>query len=1377
MNTPNVKGRFTITCIDESTGEKRTLNKSNTVVGLIREHIPKDAAATGLSDYKCHYSDELHVPGSNRHFSFYMKKLHSTVQGIVTADPAVADSTDYYIERTFRFDSTGTANTINTITVDVTSGSNKYVNIGAYTVLNSPFVQGTNEVMDITYRLTFNTTTLPDIQAIKWANFLDTAHNKAAYTNIYTRIIDTHIPQSIIDSFISLSVSSDISLSSKLTESRTSVSSTYWTSNLLKTDLVGSCLKSIVQIDQSTNTESKLDGYCKPTFSNPVLKDNSVIPSYPLSPLFNHSWDAGNIFEDISHLATGLGYPIVSSSSPTYLDGQAQEQYIFNITKSGNTGIARYDIVYKSTVGSVDANNNVSVGNSNLEIGLSSAGTSNYTGLFHTSLTDKSIRYLKYATLYFADYDITFGYNADWLVCLGVNDTTDIGILFINRLNPELTFGFDPGTTPPLVTGLKRAISDYDTTNSMCRDNAGSLYVCVKTGLMKITDPLGTPTISYWSLVDIGITTEPYAVDIIDSTLGILNDTGVSISTNLGSTWTNHTITRGAYTGLTVFRDSNFVGLTKAAVIGKMINLTTDTTVYTPSSSLGVKGFLPIPNSHWVVSKSSNGTSSPKMGFIKDDGTNYYSMSKANTVYYMERNFNEFIKDGLGNYLSINVLLNTGYNTSSTLNMDRILIKKSKDSIIVNGEDSFRQNQNVNSVDHSELDGIPYTKASMTHSEIYYNNKSNISYRSYNEQSKVVGNIFHTPEHEKSLIHHYKANRAIIHRWNGASWVAGYNKATDATGDGSYVLTAIRRNFDTDSNRFNSGCSLDISAAVNSAIYSTNGMMIIATATAETKNVGGFNGTDWAQSEITLDSENPITCLFEVTDTATNKSVALLTVGYNNKTVLVDSTNPTSPVYHDLEVQPVNGQYRYAMSISSDGLTVKVYRNASQLGTTTTLGSALNMNATYEVTVGSRNRCPLDGVHNLGANYKGKIENIQVFKTILTSGELSNDSGTPLGLTAPTINLIVRYLMTMDYGEGRVTHATTESTMGGVDISFPDGDLSNDSYVKSDNYLCYKIKDGFIKDNTSTFDLKIEDSTLGHLFNTVTSPIDGSSTIPSTSSTITEQANFNTLLVGDSTKPYGNVKDIYLRSASYINLPVQSSTVDFTIEFTSGYYNKNFVIRVGDINTIGSASYATHTNFASMEMVQSSRDIKLYDETGTTQTISAAYTINTKFKFEWIRSTGIAKLFKWDGSSWVQLGVDIALSSANAGTVVTTCLHASTACSCEILNTSLTYTPDNRLMRIGDKATATGAYSDKFLQGTQFVNIAQLLRVDLDGVAATQNFVAINTASFSSTRIPTLHGAPPVGSYNYYPQSGTIEFNSADAGKVVTINDVYLEML
>ena len=109
------------------------------------------------------------------------------------------------------------------------------------------------------------------------------------------------------------------------------------------------------------------------------------------------------------------------------------------------------------------------------------------------------------------------------------------------------------------------------------------------------------------------------------------------------------------------------------------------------------------------------------------------------------------------------------------------------------------------------------------------------------------------------------------------------------------------------------------------------------------------------------------------------------------------------------------------------------------------------MSATYQANIGSRNWCDL-GLVNHGSNFKGVIENIQIFNRAWSTADMSTDSATPLGLINNT-NLVVRYMMTHDYQEGRVTSAVSESTPYGVNISFGDGDLSSDSYVQSDNYV------------------------------------------------------------------------------------------------------------------------------------------------------------------------------------------------------------------------------------------------------------------------------------------------------------------------------------
>jgi hypothetical protein len=1118
-----------------------------------------------------------------------------------------------------------------------------------------------------------------------------------------------------------------------------------------------------------------------------VVSDNLLIPSYPLSPLFNHTWDGTTIYEDVGTLATGLGYPAVTvDASPAYLDAQKNDQYIFRITKSGNVGTARYEFVRTSKPGSMNPTNNRCRIVHSLTRQLYYNNT--YIGdnfLFHSSGTDESLRFIDY---YRDDYLCEYKnnkhiyYNGEYRAFINSNANAGTGLLLLNVIDPASTIQLDKGSTPafPQIS--------TPTTNCalMARSISGDLFICHSTGLLKISDPLGTPVYTDYTLADLGLSSSPKSVDVgITGFIGCITDNKeVSVSSDNGTSWSAYTVSIMTTTTIPFIRMTNDINI---ALIGRyttsnsycrVINISTDTNLYNGfynSNYNGVSDLVPLGNTgvNCYAFCHENGISSKYLILGNNDMSVTKDLLTPSGFAYGYYQLRTLAKDAIGN--NVVAILSTERSTDNKsyfITLENLSFRTSGDSI---GDTSYSSYYKpVYFYDYNENDGIDPCSAGMLNIEGSY------SYRMDNKQLvfQPSGNIFNTSGKQASFVNHLKYERQI-YRWNGSAWQLNYSKDTDATGDGSSSATAVRKNFDTDANRFNGGCSLDISTAFSSATYNTNGMTVLVTAANEVKNTPTFNGSDWETTVISDNKENPLSCLFEITEYGSKASIALMFAGYNNKTVLIDSTNPANPVHIDIEAQPAPTQNRYALTISSDGSTVKVYKGGSQIGATITLVNAFNMATTYTVSVGSRNRCPWVGVENFGSNYKGTIENIQVFNDVMSGANLSNDAGAPLGLVTAT-NLVVRYLMTMDYGEGKVTHAAAESTIGGVNIAFGDGDLSADSYSEFDNYLCHKSEGGITKDNTSSFDLTVEHNNVGKMFNTATSPTNGSTTVPAVGAVVTELANFNT----NKTVYYklGNVGAFNINSE--VNRPVaatQTSTGDLIVEFTVDQIGiGSLIVRLGNPTNFASTSNTHRTNMSTIKLGSTSTngDVELYDETGTLQTLTGVAPIGTKIKVEWIRANDTTKVYKWDGTAWVQLGADLALSAANVGSYIIFGGLETSDTLVALADVKVTYTTDPNIFYIGDKATSTGVYDPNFAMGSKEGVTVDSLVVMLDGTPITENSRIISsTYNYTANGIPANNSEPPAGTYNIYPLSGILQFNSSDAGKVVSIANAYLEIL
>jgi hypothetical protein len=244
----------------------------------------------------------------------------------------------------------------------------------------------------------------------------------------------------------------------------------------------------------------------------------------------------------------------------------------------------------------------------------------------------------------------------------------------------------------------------------------------------------------------------------------------------------------------------------------------------------------------------------------------------------------------------------------------------------------------------------------------------------------------------------------------------------------------------------------------------------------------------------------------------------------------------------------------------------------------------------------------------------------------------------------------------------------------------------------------------------------------------------------------------------------------------------QTSTGDLVAEFTVNLMQSyDTYVRIGNLSDFGSSSATHYTNLSTIKFEPTSAggNVHLYDETGAEQTLNGETEVGTKIKVEWIRASDVTKVYKWDGSSWVQLGSDLSLQAANVGTNIgLSCFVYGSGSNASYLNDfNITYTCSPNLMYIGDKTAGTGVYDSGFLRGTRESGAIDSLIVKLAGVEATQNLVSTGSGwNYNASNVPANNGEPPVGSYNLYCVPGILQFNSADAGKVVSIHNAYLQI-
>jgi len=623
------------------------------------------------------------------------------------------------------------------------------------------------------------------------------------------------------------------------------------------------------------------------------------------------------------------------------------------------------------------------------------------------------------------------------------------------------------------------------------------------------------------------------------------------------------------------------------------------------------------------------------------------------------------------------------------------------------------------------------------------------------------------------------------YRWDTSvsEWKLNWNKDATPTADGSSSIGAKRLNFDTDENNFSGYSSLDLTPTITGESFS-NGLTFVASTNNVLKDTLTFSST-W---EGKVQNENPLSCIMEIFDTTSNGSIALQQISKSNNTMLLDRTNPNNPVDIVLEQLPdLEVDNRYVLTISSTGDTVKVYRNGNQIGSNITLNSSFTMNSSYDLTVGSRNRCDHFNVRNLGSNFKGSISNIQLFNRTWSSADVTSDSGDISGLINNT-NLLCRFTMDEDYQEGKVTHLTDEETPYGMLVSFPEGNLSDFSYVRNENYVTIKNKYGIVKDNVTSFNYEGSSTRHAKNGNECTSPITGLTTIPLADGYVTEYAKWDhyTTTHTSAVTSSSTLGSMSINSSNKQIAVVQSSKdANWNMEFELGSWNASgIIIKFGETSVLTNGNYSTTNDSNTLKIITlHKKGVDKVEING----IDYPQVLETgdKFKLDYIHSTSEMSLYLWNTVTltWDLLGLSQTLvlpidSSVSCSFAVDSYVYNSASRCSSLTNVKITYLCRKNVMYLGDKVSHSGSYSFDYKYSVPYgTKTASTMKVKIDGVEAT--VTNSHTASYTTGGLGIVGtlAEPNQGNCIFYPSSGLLLFNPLDEGKTITVENASNSLL
>lgn len=1372
LDKVSLRGEIVITAECQETGMIRTHDDHNVLVEMLSEF--------GASSYDW----------SNMSMKLSAKRLAKNVTGMPFVDinersqttrlskvvsPRVGrDLDDWYIEEIFRFDATGVAEEINSIFL---TGYNNSVSVPvvASIGLNNTFNQGPTDLLSIKYRFILNTTSLTEMEAFQVTASFDWALNGAAGYNGKEFIPGYYTPN-----FRKASPYFNAEYSDRVDGGYNGSSApgkTGITFNVDKPDHVGWHIAGVALM-LSTDNDDLLTG----TSGTRAINFNTICsPSkhaafvnYPLGPLFNHGPTALHNFEDIDNLAAGIGYPVIGSiPEPTWAIGDLfkLEAQRFNITKSGNVGTARYEIALEPI--SPTGMSASTVAPRSCKFGQFAAVPHGGT-VYRTDIVDSPV--LMNPVTHPIGRAVS-DYNSQYMIHSDMRNG-DQAICLVNILNKEDVYGWDTLTTPALPSG-----SGVDLEHGMIKRNEqGDLFYLTTDGYAVIRNPLGTPTVEVKALASIGLPDPLVGIDVTGIFIQVVSEYGMAYSLDNGVTWTTHVTSLRLATTPT-----NLIGgdIDNPALVipfyfnepAVWLDAANDTVVPLTSNtsdvSFGDGWFDPVAKVFRVCWRSDYANN--QISVILKPGEVKAAVTYRGAGMAASQSTSEYLgsfrmmRDRLGNWVMTTIMQLNSHEVLMHFDDGTYATAPIQDGAHIDyGTNWYKCNTSCRTHVYDEYDGI----VDYHYGKFAINN----GYSDHTDfwtpgDAGALDNIVENAAF--GLLPYYSK----LHRWDNSTntWKNSWNAPTPATSDGTYVLTADRIGFNTDSNTFNGFSSVDISAALNAGTY-TSGISLAMYVTSDDTGLGTFAG-DWRS--VVGSSVSPVSAVTELKDVATGKSVTLLHRGYDDTVMLLDNTDSGTTTIREvsLGVSPLATASRYVMTIDSTGTNVKVYRNGAQIGGTIVLDEALPLTGTLSGSIGTT-LTGANGIASKASGFIGGITNSLIYGKTLTGAEVASDNAVPEGLNV-TSSLVARFLLNADYGEGRITHVGVETNLHDLQIRFDDGDLSSDSYVVGDNYFTTKSAYGYVEDNATSRKLTLLSGLTYTFTNECTSPSTGANVIPAIDGMVTDHLMpfSNNGKSGFSIGQSATTLSTISKSPSYTGFGLRGSPI---FEFEEGTPDSDgtvhFITSERANTVMSSSGLPEYSDLFTIDFSANG------DVTVGGTTVTGTRQVNRRWRVELIESSNSYSVGYYDDSSTYisvltlePMTIDMTLNVDGYFMEVPT-MSADMFTIMEVRGTGLV---NNRLMILGDKTNESVAYSRAFRSGLTDAGSIGSIKIQIAGIDQLIDY------EYQSTKVWYMSGIsdsqagssePPVGTVRYHASMGLLEVNSSEVGKIITLANVPVDV-
>ncbi len=571
---------------------------------------------------------------------------------------------------------------------------------------------------------------------------------------------------------------------------------------------------------------------------------------------------------------------------------------------------------------------------------------------------------------------------------------------------------------------------------------------------------------------------------------------------------------------------------------------------------------------------------------------------------------------------------------------------------------------------------------------------------------------------------------------NTSQWENHYYQP--ATDTSLRNIDGIRHNFDTESHTFTGRSLLDITDVfVGSGISDT--FTFVANVTSSPKMTGRLQ--EIGSTLFALEDDTQYIRLmwndYSTSDIKVEYGSGASSNSFVFSTALLDDT-----------------KYHLVCSVAQTGISL--YIDDIQLGTThvPTIGLDFStITPSFRAYIGAHvyyrqyhMRVPMPFYF-----YKGTLTNIQIWDTAWDQTTVSTDFVNPDGvIDINSVNLMCRYDLTEQLIESKVTHDTPDELQDNVMIQFNSNLVTpNESCLETEFYT-FGVVDGILKDNVTSFSHQWSiysyvdtDVNFNRFFNSV-----GGTTIQPAAAPIT------TLVHWIQHTPYMHMHTGEVTTANGSNVGVNAAlAVESLPADTDGEISFNFAVGTMTAGVRVSFSTDTTTGYSS---ASSTYSLYVIDSStlavrqgGTTNLATTTMSFGDTFT---IRRTGLTIDYLQNGSIFYTHVAATAPALAIKYSVDTREVNSS-----GIVNATVTYNNINPVMFAGDYPTLSDCFTEPFL-GLEYSPLSTM-QLYIDGALAP---IVVHNGAYHMA--PT----PATGGITVLPFGGIFLFHPDDIGKEVT---------